>query len=166
MADDPLDSPGYGTAVLLRIAHRQANATFTAMLSGTDIDPRHFGVLLQLARREPLSQRQLIELLGADKSAMTRTMDELERAGLVERSREPHDRRTYAIVLTDAGRRRHQQAEHAAIRAGEHIFARLTPGEHRDLHNLLRKLTDAPATPTAVATSHSSEHEQRRPLPP
>jgi MarR family transcriptional regulator, lower aerobic nicotinate degradation pathway regulator len=142
VTDDPLESPGYGTGVLLRIAHRHANKAFTAGLSGLDIDPRHFGVLLQLARREPLSQRQLIDLLGADKSAMVRTIDELERAGLVVRQRATHDRRAHAIVLTDAGRRRYELAEQAAIRTSELIFARLSPDEHRELHNLLRKIVE------------------------
>lgn len=143
MNDDPTELPGFGTGLLLRVAHRVASRTFTEALSGLGIEPRHFGVLLQLARRQPLSQRQLIDLLGADKSAMVRTVDELEHRGLVVRRPAPHDRRAHAIVLTDAGRRLHRDGEEAAIRAGEQIFRRLSPSEHRDLHNLLLKIIDS-----------------------
>lgn len=146
-AADPLESPGYGTGWLLRVAHRLANKAFTGELSGLDIEPRHFGVLAQLARRQPLSQRQLIDLIGADKSAMVRTVDELEHRGLVIRRPVPHDRRAHAVVLTDAGNSIHRQAEQAAIRASAEVFGHLSPAEHHDLHDLLRKVVDAGRPP-------------------
>lgn len=140
---DPMGSGGYPTGMLLHLAHRVANRAFNEALSGLDVEPRHFGVLAQLARQQPLSQRQLIDLLNVDKSAMVRTVDELERRGLVVRRPDPHDRRARAVSLTNAGDLMHQRAEQAAVRASEQIFGHLSPTEHHDLHNLLRKVIDA-----------------------
>lgn len=150
MNGDPMASPGHPTGLLLNMAHRAANRAFREALSGLNIDPRHFGVLLQLARAQPLSQRQLIDLLGTDKSAIVRTVDELEQRGLVVRGPAPHDRRAHAVTLTDAGRIRYDEAELAAVRAAKQIFGRLSPQEHRDLDDLLRKIIEPVPTSTVA----------------
>ena len=59
-------------------------------------------VLLELAA-STLSLTGLSELLGLDRSTLSRTVDGLVRAGLVERSDDPSDRRTLRLVLTPAG---------------------------------------------------------------
>ena len=142
IAADPTATLGVGTGVLLRVAHRRASATLAAALAQFGIEPRHFGVLLQLGQHQPLRQRQLIELLAADKSSMVRTIDELEDRAIVVRTPDPHDRRAHAIVLTPAGDQLRRRAEQAAATASEHIFSPLSPAEHQHLHRLLAKLID------------------------
>lgn len=57
----------------------------------------------------PLSQRQLAERLLLEKSTVSRMVADLERQGLVERERDPANRRTNRLRLTDAGRALHGQ---------------------------------------------------------
>ena len=89
---------------LLRLAHRRAASSSAAALRPFGMDDRHLGVLRALGRLGPSSQRRLVDTLGTDKSSMVRTVDDLERLGLVWRAPATGDRRAYAVELTPAGR--------------------------------------------------------------
>ena len=99
-------APGTGPArvgPLLRLAQRRAARTFSEALRPLGIEGQHYGVLLNLARHGALSQRQLIELTGSDKSSMVRTVDALEARGLAVRRPSPADRRAHAVEMTEEG---------------------------------------------------------------
>lgn len=51
-----------------------------------------------------MSQRELGDLLVVDRSNVTGLLDRLEKAGWVQRSDHPLDRRVYQVSLTPAGR--------------------------------------------------------------
>jgi MarR family transcriptional regulator for hemolysin len=52
---------------------------------------------------EPMSQRELADLVGIEGPSMVATLDRLERDGLVERVASPTDRRVKLVRLTEAG---------------------------------------------------------------
>ncbi len=57
-----------------------------------------------LQRSEGLNQGQLAELLEVEPITACRMIDRLEEAGLVERRRDPADRRAWRIFLTEKAR--------------------------------------------------------------
>ncbi|MCX8476697.1 MAG: MarR family transcriptional regulator [Sphingomonas sp.] len=57
-----------------------------------------------LERHEGLNQGQIAELLEVEPITCCRMIDRLEEAGLVERRRDPADRRAWRIFLTDKAR--------------------------------------------------------------
>ena len=61
-------------------------------------------VLTALARKEGLQQGELAELLEVEPITLCRMIDRLEEAGLVERRRDPSDRRAWNLYLTDKAR--------------------------------------------------------------
>jgi DNA-binding MarR family transcriptional regulator len=67
----------------------------------------------ELDQGAPLSQQELADRLVLEKSTVSRMVADLEQKGLVERERDPANRRTYRLRLTEAGR-----AFHARIAAG------------------------------------------------
>ncbi len=69
-------------------------------------------------------------------------VDELEQRGLVERRRNPADRRSYALYLTDQGRAKLREAQQASARHAGQVGASLTAAERRQLTDLLRRLAD------------------------
>src|SRR6516225_1293561 len=73
---------------------------FSERLAPLGLEPRHAGLLVQLAANEGLSQQALGELIGLNPTRMVFLVDELEQRGLVERRRNPADRRSYALYLT------------------------------------------------------------------
>ncbi len=57
--------------------------------------------LTTLSRNEGLNQGALAELLEVEPITLCRMIDRLEEAGLVERRRDPADRRAWQLFLTD-----------------------------------------------------------------
>ncbi|MGW0809912.1 MarR family winged helix-turn-helix transcriptional regulator [Nonomuraea sp. NPDC002799] len=88
----------------------------------------------------PCSQQRLAEELRIDRSVMVSVCDELERAGHVRRERNPRDRRSYAVTLTAAGRRRLADAQTSVPAFLDDTFEALTPAERAQLATLLTKL--------------------------
>src|SRR4051812_16796365 len=127
--------------LLLRVAHAQAAKTASAALAPLGIDGRHLGVLISLASRGPLTQTQLIDVLGSEKSGMVRTVDDLERLGAAVRLPAPGDRRVRLVELTPAGRNLLAQAQSRAGDAAEELFAVLTDDEQDQLRSMLARLT-------------------------
>jgi DNA-binding MarR family transcriptional regulator len=92
----------------------------------------------------PLSQGELAQRLGLEKSSASRMAADLERKALLVRERDPANRRLYRLRLTDAGR-----AAHARIGTefhGKYVrwVAALTPAEREAL------LTGLPALVRAM----------------
>ncbi len=63
-----------------------------------------WNVLTKLSRAEGINQGGLAELLEVEPITLCRMVDRLEEAGLVERRRDPGDRRAWRIFLTDKAR--------------------------------------------------------------
>ena len=64
-----------------------------------------FGKIKALRRiaKRPMPMRELASLLGIDPPNLTTLVDDLERAGLVERQAHPSDRRVKLVVATPDG---------------------------------------------------------------
>ncbi|WP_067465428.1 MarR family winged helix-turn-helix transcriptional regulator [Actinomadura macra] len=135
LGDPRADDPALG--LLLATAHDAARSALNAELRPLGIETRHFGILATLDRQGPTSQRRLGALLGLDKSAVVRIMDELERLGLAVRNRASHDRRAYAIQLTAEGQRLARASAEAATVVSARLFGRLGADDRDRLVSLL-----------------------------
>jgi len=122
---------------LLRLAHQRAAKTFAEALAPLGIDGRLYGVLSALGRLGPATQARLITELDSDKSAMLRTVDELELRRFVVREPVPGDRRARTITLTDDGRRCLADAERIAQQASEEMFGWMSGEDRTVLRDLL-----------------------------
>lgn len=98
-----------------------------------------FHVLLELWRGDR-SHGALCRDLMSSTGAMTNRLDKLEGAGLVQRRRDPNDRRGVLLALTDAGRKRLD--EYIELQGGRErgLLDVLGPTEKQELESLLRKL--------------------------
>ncbi|MFI1568012.1 MarR family winged helix-turn-helix transcriptional regulator [Streptomyces sp. NPDC020490] len=103
-----------------------------------------FDVLATLRRSgEPytLSPRRLSETLMLTTGGMTGRLDKLERAGLLRRSPDPHDRRGLQVTLTDKGLRLIDEAVGAGLAIQREALSTLLDAEQAgQLAGLLRKL--------------------------
>lgn len=125
--------------LLSKLGLTSANA-FAAVLQPLGIDPRHFGIMRIIAMTEGRSQQQLGEALMVPASRMVALIDDIEERGLVERRRNPHDRRAHALHLTPKGRKLYDRAVEAATAYEDRLCAALSPDEREQLLNLLRRL--------------------------
>ncbi|MFC3577605.1 MarR family winged helix-turn-helix transcriptional regulator [Streptomyces yaanensis] len=102
-----------------------------------------FDVLATLRRSgEPytLSPRQLSATLMLTTGGMTGRLDKLERAGLLRRSPDPHDRRGLQVTLTEEGLRLIDEAVGAGLAVQTEALKTLNTQEAGQLADLLRKL--------------------------
>ncbi|WP_106403216.1 MarR family winged helix-turn-helix transcriptional regulator [Actinocorallia populi] len=109
-----------------------------------------FDVLAALRRSGApyvLSPSRLSALLMLSRAGMTNRLDRLEAAGMVERTLDRADRRSFQIRLTDQG---HATVDAAMTRHTANVtglLSGLTPGELATLDGLARKLLHHLADP-------------------
>jgi len=82
----------------------------------------------------------LAEVLGMTASGVSRALRPLEKRGLVQSTRDPHDARASRTLLTEAGQTLLAQAGVTAEEKVQHTLGRLYPDEVAALRRLLAKL--------------------------
>lgn len=96
---NPHDSMGF----LLHDVSRLMRKNFKRRgLKGMDLTQTHLRVLAHLSRNEGSNQAALADILEIQPITLTRLIDRLEEADLVERRRDPDDRRAQRLFLTTA----------------------------------------------------------------
>jgi len=136
--DESQDSEDFAFLLVQLGAHLARE--FAERLAPLGLEPRHAGMLIQLAANEGLSQQALGELIGLNPTRMVFLVDELEQRGLVERRRNTADRRSYALYLTEKGRDTLGQIQASGHHHQDEIGASLTWAERIQLTSLLRRL--------------------------
>ena len=102
-------------------------------------------VVLSALDSEPIrTQAALAEFIGADKSRIIGVLDELEDHGLLQRTRDPADRRARLLAITDEGRRK-RTAVQTEIQRNEDRLLRRLPLDDRSA--FLRSLATLSALP-------------------
>jgi DNA-binding MarR family transcriptional regulator len=98
-------------------------------------------VLLALDRSSMRTQAALASAIGADKSRIIGTLDELQDNGYIERRPDPDDRRVRLLAITDAGRRVKDTAQAEIQQGEERWLGELTADERRVFLRVLERLT-------------------------
>lgn len=130
---------------------------FAEQIAQVGLTPRGWGALSVLDKEGAITQQSLGACIGMDPSSMVATIDELEANGLVERRRNPQDRRAHALHITDKGRKTLAEGRRVARRTQEELLAPLDREERAQLHDLLLRLaqgsTGADDDQTTAGTS-------------
>lgn len=85
----------------ISILYRQFQSFINCELKGTGINSSQYVFLLNIYKKEGVSQEELSTLLSIDKSATKRAIDNLEEGGFIRRERNEEDKRAYKIYLTE-----------------------------------------------------------------
>ncbi|AYE53745.1 MULTISPECIES: MarR family winged helix-turn-helix transcriptional regulator [Priestia] len=89
---------------LLGKALQQMENKFSEGLLPFNINSRQYGVLLFIEENPYSSQKDISENLQIDRTTMVSHIDHLETLGLVERTKNPNDRRSYSLLITEKGK--------------------------------------------------------------
>ena len=87
----------------LGVVFRRYAKTAAESLADVPGGPRGYQVLATSVNEGPKRQLDLAAQLGVDRTVMTYLLDDLEKAGLVQRQADPRDRRARLIVPTEQG---------------------------------------------------------------
>lgn len=87
--------------------HRLWRAAINQAVGDLGITEARWSVMLHLAKvGEGCTQQVLADELAIEMPSLTRTLNQLQEQGLIERRRDPSDRRVHALWFTPAGHQR------------------------------------------------------------
>ena len=101
------------------------------------LSPYHHAILALLERSAPETQAEIAAALGYDRGTLVGLLDELEEQKLVERKRDPDDRRRHLVSITADGRRTLGKLRTLSRRLEDEFLAPLDAEQREQLHALL-----------------------------
>ena len=124
--------------LLARTAHAQRNF-LRPYLKELGLSPGQPTVLRYLAAAGPSSQRDLAYYCGVDPSAISRTLDSMERDGFLCRKPDPRDRRSERVELTEQGRAALEAWDAQGMVIEEQMLQDFSPEERAQLKDFLER---------------------------
>jgi len=129
------------TFLLKRLGFAAKDRTLAAY-EETGLHPYHHAVLLVLDEGAPETQGSIADSLGYDRGQLVGLLDELEERGLVERKRDPADRRRHVVRLTPEGKKMLRRLRTLAGQIEDDFLAPLDAQQREALHSLLLTLAE------------------------
>ena len=121
---------------LSRVTYRYA----TPDLLGVKL--KEFVALLYLRESTRATQQRLAKTLMLDANNCVILLNGLEEEGLVERMRDPQDRRRHIVAITPKGQKALEKAERHLETVEDDVLGNLDAGERRQLYELLAKAVE------------------------
>jgi DNA-binding MarR family transcriptional regulator len=114
-----------------------------AQIEHEGFEGHHYSVLAILAEGARETQSTIAEALDVDPSRLVALLDSLEERGLIERQRDPQDRRRHVVSITADGKRQLQRLRSIARQVEDEFLAPLTAEQRETFHSLLLQLACA-----------------------
>ncbi|MFF4772905.1 MarR family winged helix-turn-helix transcriptional regulator [Microtetraspora fusca] len=130
-----------GGGSLINQVGRDLRTAVEGMLAPYGVTSQQAALLMRAARGES-SPNRLASHLGTDTAGMTRLLDRLEAKGLVGRRRNPGDRRSIVVELTEEGRALVPRLAPVFGRASVRLLAGFSEEEVRGLAGMLRRMLE------------------------
>ena len=110
------------------------------VVRGSDLTPGQMHAIEIIGHARSLRMKELAEKLGVTTGTLTVNVDKLERKGLILRKPHETDRRSYRILLTDAGEEHFARHHEFHFKLTEEIATALTPDELKTFEQVLEKV--------------------------
>jgi len=118
------------------------HAGFSKCLEPYGIAPEQFATLKIISEDGEITPSGIADMLAKGRPTVTRTLDALEKKGLITRDSSDADRRIKPIRLTGKGLEVLGAVEPKALQFNEAIRARLAPGEAETFFHVLDTIID------------------------
>jgi len=130
-------------AAMLHPLVRALIAAELPVLAAHEVSMWGYSVLTALDETPVRTQAALAEAIGADKSRIIGTLDELQDAGLIERTPDPDDRRVRLLSITTQGRRVRRSVRKDIRAREDRLLAKLPRADREAFLRALRALHEA-----------------------
>ncbi|NRR33119.1 MarR family transcriptional regulator [Oxalobacteraceae bacterium] len=121
-------------------AYLHIKPMFDKRMAKYDLRPVDFTVLSLLKANPNISQKRLSGAIHVSPPNLATLLDRLEQRGLLERQRNPLDKRSQTLVLTEEGLRLCAKAEKTASELEASASSALSDAERAELIRLLQKI--------------------------
>ena len=128
---------------MINVIANQASKNFEAELKQHGLTVALWPTMMCLWEEEGVTQRDIAEKSKVENSTTTRTLDKLEKLGLVERQADPNSRRSFRIYLTDEGRTLKETLLPIPIKVNKEALSSLDLNEQKEMLRLLQKMVAA-----------------------
>lgn len=149
--------------LLLARLGQESMARFRRSLRPLNLGAQQFVVLKQLQAFGSCSQGELADALGIDSSNLASLTGQLYSRGLIERHRDPADRRRYVVQLTADGQQLLSDSDRVIESGEEDMLNSLDEAERDQLWDLLRRMADAlelcPTTEVEACVEAAAEQD-------
>jgi DNA-binding MarR family transcriptional regulator len=132
-----------GSMVLLTRLSRAVYRSATEAVLGMSL--KDYMALNYLREHAHASQQALGDGLHLDANTCVLLLNVLEAGQLVERRRDPHDRRRHIVEITPAGQQAVERADRALESVEDQVLAALSADERATLRRLLQRALGAEA---------------------
>ena len=136
LPDELLEKSGF---LLVRLA-MGFKARAIAVLEDAGYSQYHYSVLAVLGEQPRRTQAKIAEALEVDPSQLVGILDALEDRGLVDRQRDPHDRRRHVVSLTAKGRKQLVRLRGLIDAMEDDLFTPLDAATRKQFHETLLQL--------------------------
>jgi DNA-binding MarR family transcriptional regulator len=120
---------------------RELMAAELPVLKAHGVSMWGYSVLLALDHSMVRTQAALADAIGADKTRIIPTLDELQDNGYIERTPDPDDRRVRLLAITESGRAVKDAVQEEIQRGEERWLGTLSAGDRRVFLKVLRELS-------------------------
>src|ERR1051326_6547825 len=142
--------PAPGSMVLLTKLSRLVYRRATDAVLGMSL--KRYLALTALREQPNISQQAFCEAVHLDPNNCVLLLNALEAEALVERRRDPTDRRRHIVILTRPGEKALEHADRALESVEDEVLGCLSDDDRATLHRLLRSaIQGAPAEANATA---------------
>ncbi len=124
--------------------HKYFVNTLEDTIAGYGLVHPEYKLLLHLrseGAEDGVSAGDLSRSMVMSSGGMTNLLDRLETDGLIRRGSDPSDRRSVLVILTPKGRKVIDRAVGAEAAREFDLLEPLSPGERKELNDLLRRVT-------------------------
>jgi MarR family transcriptional regulator for hemolysin len=115
---------------------------FDRLAVGMGVTRAQWKVLFKLTRTPGLRQVELADMLDLEPITLCRIVDRLEEAGLVERSRDPVDRRAWRLHVTANAQPLIEKLQRVGAELVGHAFAGIDPKDIQIAREVLARVRE------------------------
>jgi DNA-binding MarR family transcriptional regulator len=133
-------------AHLLRRATQYANDIYASEVGEDALTARQFAVLLTVEEHEGLSQTDLVNMTGIDRSTLADMIGRMLKRDLLRRRRTDDDARANSVSITSSGKRALATVLSRVKKAEDKVLAPLPSGKRADFLKMLTLIAEANGT--------------------
>lgn len=141
MPNTPLNLDRYVPALLTFLTNKMSSGASACYRKHYGIGIVEWRLLSMLAVEDNINANRMVQVIGLDKSAISRALQTMERDGYVSSHVDAKDARRYTVSLTEVGRELHDKVLVTALERERLLLGDLSEAEVELLIGFLHRMT-------------------------